>query len=183
MGIHSARFTMRALALGLAATLASGWANAGALLEPALLQRLTTALPLERLEIVIVYTSPTRRAARNAMLRDLGIVRGPVSDPPDRRSARDTAQIRALKLRGDVRSSTSIVSCATTNVLPTLGARSVPAAPELGYTGAASRSGERFGIDATHADLPYAASCRKRTALTNLSSIAGLFRRPMSSIS
>jgi serine protease AprX len=174
------RLELHLLAMAMLAALASDPVRADALLDPALLQRLSTALPIERLEIVIVYDqSDAPRGTQLQVLRHLGIVRGlSFRHLPVAGALATPAQIRALGQRSDVRSiySNRQLRYYNHDARRLSGVDLVQSDQDLGYTGAGvTVMVNDSGIDATHADLSYGSTVVQNVqALTNLSSLVGL---------
>jgi serine protease AprX len=180
MSSDTSTVALRGLALGILASLSSPAAHAEATLEPALAQRLATALPIERLEVVIVYNqSGAPSGSQLQVLRNLGITRGlgfrrvPVAGVLATR-----AQINALKQRPDVRSiyGNRNLEYANHDARQLSGVDLVQADPQLGQTGAGvTVMVNDSGIDATHGDLPYGSKVVENVqALTNLSSLVSV---------
>jgi serine protease AprX len=163
-----------AIALGLAAP-----AQAAALIEPGLAARLASALPLERLEVVVVYAQDGAPSALQLQaLRNLGIGRAlGFHALPIAGALATPAQVRALAQRGDVRAiyrnRTLDYYNADARVLS--GVDAVQADPDYGYTGAGvTVMVNDSGIDATHADLAWGSKVVENVqALTNLAALNG----------
>ena len=101
--LHSRTFRVCAIAAGL---LASGVTLADAHLDPALLTKMTAALPTDQLQVVVSFeqSGPVTAAQRSA-LAALGIDRGiTMRTPPIAGALATPAEIRALAQREDVAS-------------------------------------------------------------------------------
>jgi serine protease AprX len=171
---------VHALTLALAAIVASPWAQARAPLDPVLTQRIAAALPLDRLEVVIVYQqsgapSPSQLLA----LRLLGITKGVgLSRLPIAGALATPLQIEALRRRSDVRAiyANRTLEYYNQEARQLSGVDAMQADPDYGYTGAGvTVVVNDSGIDATHADLAYGSKVVENVqALTNLSSLVGV---------
>ena len=166
--------------LSLAVMAAFSGAADAATLDRALSQRLATALPLERLEVVVVYgQSGAPSSAQLQVLRNLGITRGVgFSSLPMAGALATPSQIRSLALRSDVRSLhlNRNLTYYNHDARQLSGVDLVQADPDYGFTGAGvTVMVNDSGIDATHGDLPFGTKVVENVqALTNLSSVVGV---------
>ena len=168
-----------ALAFGLAA---SGVALADAHLDPRLVSRLTTALPIDQLQIVVSYNQATPLSANQLSdLRLLGIDTGiAMQSLPIAGALATPAEIHALAQRSDVRAIhlNRDLEYYNDDARRMSGVDRLQADPSLGYTGrGVTVMINDSGIDATHQDLSFGSKVVQNVqALTNLNSIVGLGR-------
>jgi serine protease AprX len=168
------------LVLAITATLASlapGSAMADARIGPQLGSRLATALPLQQLEIVVVYkqSGPVQTTQVQA-LQALGIGRGiSFRALPIVGALATPGAIRQLAKRPDVLSihANSTLTYFNDDARRLSGVDDLQADPDYGYTGAGvSVLVNDSGIDATHSDLAFGDHVVENVqALTNLSSL------------
>jgi serine protease AprX len=158
-------------------TLAPGKAMADASIGQELLNRLATALPLQQLEIVVVYkqSSPVQ-PSQLLGLQLLGITRGVTFQRLPMVGALATpGAIRQLAKRSDVLSIhyNKTLQYYNNGAREISGVNDLQADPNFGYTGAGvGVMVIDSGIDATHSDLAYGDRVIQNVqALTNLSSI------------
>lgn len=171
---------LHAMALALAATIATPVASAQARLDPILAQQLSAALPLDRLDVVIVYkqsSAPT--SAQLLALRLLGVSKGiGLSRLPMAGALATPLQIDALRRRSDVRAiyANRQLEYFNQEARQLSGVDAMQADPEYGYTGAGvTVVVNDSGIDATHSDLAYGTKVVENVqALTNLSALIGV---------
>jgi serine protease AprX len=177
MSFRSALPTKGVLALAVCAAFASASAHADARLDPRLAQRLLTALPIERLEVIVTYEQASApSAAQLQVLRNLGIARGiGLRSLPIAAALATPAQIRALKQRSDVRSIyiNRDLEYFNRDARALSGVDAVQADPDYGYTGAGvTVMVNDSGIDATHSDLAWGSKVVQNVqALTNLAAL------------
>lgn len=171
----------RAVSFGLAflaiVGLSAGPALADAHLGQQLVNRLATALPLQQLEIVVVYkqSSPVQTSQVQA-LQALGITRGlSFRSLPMVGALATPGAIRNLAKRSDVLAihANSTLSYFNHDARQLSGVDDLQADPNYGYTGAGvAVMINDSGIDATHSDLAYGSHVVQNVqALTNLSSL------------
>ncbi len=178
------RHVLTSLALAIAASLAVGPVAADAIVPLDLSQRLASALPIERLDVVVTYRqSGPADAADLAVLRSLGILSGVRLEAlPSVGVLATPGQIRALARRSDVAS-----------IYPNRTLRYYNAdARELSGVTYAQQHPEDFGrtlpftgrgvtvmvndsgIDATHADLAFGEHVVENVqAVLNVASVVG----------
>ena len=142
-----------------------------------LLNRLATALPLQKLEIVVVYkqSGPVQTAQVQA-LQALGITRGlSFRQLPIVGALATPGAIQQLASRPDVLSihANSNLTYTNNDAREISGVNDLQADPDYGFTGAGvTVMVNDSGIDATHADLAFGDRVVENVqALTNLSSI------------
>ena len=164
-------FRICAIAAGM---LASGIALADARLDPNLLSRLTKALPLDKLEVVVTYKNPTGpvTAGQVGVLKNLGITQGVTMKAlPIAGVLATPGSIRELARRDDVASIYYNANLTYYNqeARELSGVNRLQADPNYGYTGAGvTVMVNDSGIDATHADLKYGPKVVQNVlALTN----------------
>jgi serine protease AprX len=180
----SLRLVPHALALAIASAFAAGPAAADASIPNDLAQRIATALPLERLEVVVTYRQEGPADASDlAALRALGILSGVRLEAlPAVGVLATPAQIRALARRSDVASvypnrTLRYYNADSRELSGVAYAQSHP--QDFGRTTPFRGAGVTVmvndsGIDATHADLAFGDHVVENVqALLNVGSVAG----------
>lgn len=174
---HFRRFASLGLAILAILALMPGRAMADAHLGQQLVNRLATALPLQQLEIVVVYkqSGPVQPTQVQA-LQSLGILRGlSFRKLPIVGALATPGAIRQLAKRSDVLAihSNSTLTYYNHDARRISGVDDLQADPNYGYTGAGvAVMINDSGIDATHSDLAYGDRVVQNVqGLTNLSSI------------
>ena len=174
---HLRRVTSVVLAILAILALGPGRAMADAHIGQQLASRLATALPLQKLEIVVVYkqSGPVQTTQVQA-LQALGITRGlSFRKLPIVGALATPGAIRQLARRSDVLSihANSTLTYYNNDARRISGVDDLQADPDYGFTGAGvAVVVNDSGIDATHGDLAFGDRVVENVqALTNLSSL------------
>lgn len=177
---HLRRVVSLVLAVVATLALAPGQAMADARIGQQLLNQLATALPLQQLEIVVVYkqSGPVQTPQLQA-LQALGITRGlSFRQLPVVGALATPGAIRQLAKRSDVLSihANRALSYYNNDARELSGVNDLQADPDYGYTGAGvAVMVNDSGINATHSDLAFGDRVVENVqGLTNLSSLIGV---------
>lgn len=177
MKVHLRRVVSVGLAIVAILALAPSRAMADAHLGQQLVNRLATALPLQQLEVVVVYKqSGPVQPLQLLALQSLGITRGLTFNRlPVVGALATPGAIRLLAKRSDVLAihANSTLTYYNNDAREISGVNDLQANPSYGYTGAGvAVVVNDSGIDAMHADLAYGDRVEQNVqGLTNLSGL------------